>query len=91
MSKEVFEALREDELRARLDIPYMRYKELQEQWEYQEEIIYRGSYHPKHRELFKHNDEWCALDRIRKAVSEEMKELESKLRVDGKTIDTDNS
>lgn len=90
MSKEVFEALKEGELRARIDIPYMRYKELQETWEYQEEIIYKGSYNPNHNEFYKKNEEWNALNRIRKTVSEELKELESKLRVDGKTIDTDN-
>jgi hypothetical protein len=87
MSKEVFEALREDELRARIDIPYMRYKELQEQWEYQEEILYWGSYHPNHEELYKSNEEWKALQRIKTCVATEIKELESKLRVDGKTID----
>lgn len=87
MSKEIFEALKEDELRARLDIPYHIYKDLKDQWEYAEEVEYRGAYHPQHNKLYSQNKEWETLNRIRKYITEEMKEIESKIRVDGEVTD----
>jgi hypothetical protein len=73
-------------LRVRIDISYDKYKENKELFE---GCDLKSIYDPDDYKIYKQNKEWSALDRVKKMVIGEIKEIESEIRV-GKIINTNN-
>lgn len=80
MSKDLAMLYAEKDLMTRVDMAYAQFKQLEA--EYEMSLV--KHFNPKDKEMYKQNPKWQVLNEVAKKAYEQMREIESEMRVNGR-------